>query len=1345
MPFKAEDGLARPQLMNPLSNETIGSCDALQDEFSEKDITALDAEGRVVITDHKLAVEIRLRSLLEQGRQVIIVGDFNVCHNPIDHCDPENSVKEAKMDAFGDTMGRRWMTSLLVPKGPMVDVFRHFEPTKRGAFTCWNTLIDGRKSNFGTRIDYIVCSQDLLPWFAKCTIDSHVFGSDHCPVSAYFHDYHPETGQSLRDAMGGISDTTRQPPQLCAKFWDEFSGQQQSLKDWFVKRTAPSTDEDTAPAITKSGSVVLENEVPLKKAKTSNSTSTKPKQLSISSFLQKKPSDLSDSTDRETERIAASAAAALLQEANQPKIQSEKSSQVVDAWKTLLTAPELPLCYHGEKSKEFKPAKCKLVMEHTAQGTRAVCVGDVKSGAIWSLSEWRKIVGGLVTKGTLLRIFNATPSSSRIVGPDGSNFLRPIPFNCVAVSREMSFGSSASASGPDAKFLPSYAFVLAAADQRGHIFALDIPKNKFWLVARTGVSATALAFNSLRRRELIVGLSDHSLHCYNIDTSQLVARLPAYHRSEPHFISVHPDKPLAISTSRTESILWNTERWERKRVLMGAGPPGVQQASFTPLGDTVITAFNDGSIILWDTDSFSIRWKISIERFSADQMEPFQDVKMLTVPRTSHLAVSKDGEYLAYVGLYIVAVLASSGDLLFVNAAEAKFIGALKGRHKFRSFSLSPDGYVMSLILLDAKYSIRMLRLHYLDESMVKLNSLSLKDNNLKKQTLEEDSFAEEFPPSHDDQAFSSAGNQGDRVTLDVPKVQTLHDLVEAKDDSKSPINRRKLLKFLKHYGAFPNEYRALIWRLLLKLPENRDAYEVLMKKGIHPCAKDFRKKFPLKSERLAKSMERVLSGLAFWSPIFEDLDYLPQMIFPFIKLFINDMFSAFEAVMTLTTEDMLAYHDQELLTHFVNCKVTSEVYSWQCFRNFFSENFLQNDWLKLWDHLVANPPAFIYLILVSYITSHRVSLLKISDISDFKFFFSRLSFVSVDHIILKAYRLQNSTPDAISPESFLSPFEALTVGQYPIFNKYPEFIVNYQSKMREKIRQDEQEYLRRRKIANEVTQLAEELQQDKMAWESADWKMNDMVEKWWESMIAMEDSHTERKARLDAVEKDQRIRALRRIAEARRSFLDHQSQATRQQGVALARAVGTNRRELESRLDESRLDKRFREVENEWLARREELLEAREELSRLDQARTKRLVANARSVGVPEMASGGNSPLGRPSNSSPSLDNRRWRDDVLNLNDAEKRPPEAVWPSETDNLRRVMNRRENDSPVSIANESPRSWSPELVEERRYRRTERGGNIASESGELPTRQEIGQGDQMPMHGNRESQKKVVFE
>lgn len=47
--------------------------------------------------------------------------------------------------------------------------------------------------------------------------------------------------------------------------------------------------------------------------------------------------------------------------------------------------------------------------------------------------------------------------------------------------------------------------------------------------------------------------------------------------------------------------------------------------------------------------------------------------------------------------------------------------------------------------------------------------------------------------------------------------------------------------------------------------------------------------------------------------------------------------------------------------------------------------------------------------------------------------------------VVKEAYRLMEATPRDLHPVTKLEPFTPLTHGQYPIFNKYPKFIVDYQ------------------------------------------------------------------------------------------------------------------------------------------------------------------------------------------------------------------------------------------------------------------------------------------------------------
>ena len=64
------------------------------------------------------------------------------------------------------------------------DAFRQFHPERKEAFTCWNSEKNCRSTNFGTRLDYILTSNDLRGHLVTCDIHPDIQGSDHCPVSA---------------------------------------------------------------------------------------------------------------------------------------------------------------------------------------------------------------------------------------------------------------------------------------------------------------------------------------------------------------------------------------------------------------------------------------------------------------------------------------------------------------------------------------------------------------------------------------------------------------------------------------------------------------------------------------------------------------------------------------------------------------------------------------------------------------------------------------------------------------------------------------------------------------------------------------------------------------------------------------------------------------------------------------------------------------------------------------------------------------------------------------------------------------------------------------------------------
>ena len=79
----------------------------------------------------------------------------------------------------------------------------------------------------------------------------------------------------------------------------------------------------------------------------------------------------------------------------------------------------------------------------------------------------------------------------------------------------------------------------------------------------------------------------------------------------------------------------------------------------------------------------------------------------------------------------------------------------------------------------------------------------------------------------------------------------------------------------------------------------NFEAYDNLVRKGIHSAFTDINKKYPIIQHSLYTKTQRLLSALAFYCPVFGEIDYLPGLVFPFIKLFGVDEVLCFEVILS--------------------------------------------------------------------------------------------------------------------------------------------------------------------------------------------------------------------------------------------------------------------------------------------------------------------------------------------------------------------------------------------------------------------------------------------------------------
>lgn len=115
-----------------------------------------------------------LNNLREQLPNLIVLGDYNICHEEIDIHNP-------KMKGVSGFLPeeREWLGNFI--DSGFIDSFRHLHPDRQ-EYTWWSYRANARANNKGWRLDYGMITPPLQEKLKRSVILTEAKHSDHCPI-----------------------------------------------------------------------------------------------------------------------------------------------------------------------------------------------------------------------------------------------------------------------------------------------------------------------------------------------------------------------------------------------------------------------------------------------------------------------------------------------------------------------------------------------------------------------------------------------------------------------------------------------------------------------------------------------------------------------------------------------------------------------------------------------------------------------------------------------------------------------------------------------------------------------------------------------------------------------------------------------------------------------------------------------------------------------------------------------------------------------------------------------------------------------------------------------------------
>lgn len=149
-------------------------------DFDEVSVMSLylPSGTNIARLEHKLEYMATFQAYVDNLKKthpnLVICGDYNICHKAIDIHDP---VRNKNVSGFLP-VEREWIGNFI--ESGFIDSFRFFNKEPHH-YTWWSYRANSRANNKGWRIDYNMVSKPLQENMSRAVILPEAHHSDHCP------------------------------------------------------------------------------------------------------------------------------------------------------------------------------------------------------------------------------------------------------------------------------------------------------------------------------------------------------------------------------------------------------------------------------------------------------------------------------------------------------------------------------------------------------------------------------------------------------------------------------------------------------------------------------------------------------------------------------------------------------------------------------------------------------------------------------------------------------------------------------------------------------------------------------------------------------------------------------------------------------------------------------------------------------------------------------------------------------------------------------------------------------------------------------------------------------------